>query len=281
MLREFLVMAASTILFGALGQAQAEAPRFRDLAALREIVIVEMRKRPAIIRATPDEADPSKINVETATAIGVSDITNLHGYLRAYPDEDMEAIIARYIDAAVANDTPSAANLVAVVRTRDAVEHAAASGTRMIYEPLERELVVQYMADLPNSLESVTREDFPDTSIEELRGIAISNLGAWLERVVVEDFGTTGRMYTIEGNPQITSGLLLLDDFRRTVRSIFPDDILVAIPRKDQIFVFDATDPQAKVLAGKIIEATFADDYNLLSDRLYIMRGEKLELLPR
>ena len=60
-----------------------------------------------------------------------------------------------------------------------------------------------------------------------------------------------------------------------------PGDVLIAIPRRDQLFIFD-DNGSAKIRAGvrRLIKVTFEDDFNLLSPRLYARRKGRIVTVP-
>ena len=54
----------------------------------------------------------------------------------------------------------------------------------------------------------------------------------------------------------LSTGLILLDEFWKVVAGHFRGDILIALPRKDQLFLFDDSDAAARAIARRLIAAT-------------------------
>jgi len=74
----------------------------------------------------------------------------------------------------------------------------------------------------------------------------------------------------------LSTSLILLEDFWKSVARRFPGDVLIALPRKDQLFVFD-DNPNARAGARRLIDETISEGFNLLSSGLYARRGGKIE----
>ncbi|RWM83787.1 MAG: hypothetical protein EOR81_02300 [Mesorhizobium sp.] len=109
-----------------------------------------------------------------------------------------------------------------------------------------------------------------------MREIALNNVKKWLPKIVSDSQLGFACLYYVEGNTMLSSSLILIDEFWLSIKSQFPDDVLLALPRRDQLFVFDAGNPQAQVGASQIIEVTFNDGFNLLSDKVFERRDGKL-----
>ena len=77
----------------------------------------------------------------------------------------------------------------------------------------------------------------------------------------------------------LSTSLILLDEFWRSIEAKFPGDVLIALPRKDQLFIFDAGDPTAKERARALINVTTQENFNLLSLKLYARRSGKIKLV--
>jgi uncharacterized protein YtpQ (UPF0354 family) len=169
-------------------------------------------------------------------------------------------------------------NIVAVIRHRGYVDDANASGHGgILHEPLGADLTIVYMADRPDSMVPVKSTDLPGKDLTTIREIALNNLRGWLPRVVSNDELRAGVLYCVEDNPMLSTSLILLDEFWASVAARFPGDVLIALPRKDQLFVFDDDgDPVARASARRLIAATFEEDFNLLFPNLYARRAGKI-----
>ena len=135
------------------------------------------------------------------------------------------------------------------------------------------------MADRPDSIAPLEPEDVEGKDMASLRIIALDNQRRWLPKLVSDDSLKSGTLYFIEDNPMLSPTLLLLDDFWQSVAKRFPGDVIIALPRKDQLFLFD-DNAQARIRALQLIDATFQEQFNLLSPVLYARRNGQIEVVP-
>ncbi|TIQ12977.1 MAG: hypothetical protein E5X61_32260, partial [Mesorhizobium sp.] len=156
-------MALLTSLASFLRRAEAQKQRFPDLTEFRELVIAAIKQHPGVESAIAEPSDPAKINTKIGDVDVTTDVTNLFGYLNSYPNEDAEAAIDRFVRglAETRLTKVSEDNLIPVIRTLQYVEHLKSMGLDLLYEPLVGEIVVLYMADLPDSISPVAPKDFP------------------------------------------------------------------------------------------------------------------------
>ena len=71
----------------------------------------------------------------------------------------------------------------------------------------------------------------------------------------------------------LSTGLVILDEFWKSIATRFPGDVLFALPRRDQLFIFkDDGNARTKALAHHLIKVTFEENFNLLSPLLYARR---------
>ena len=276
--RGLFAMALFASLAGFLRLAKAQKRRFSNMAEFRELVVAALKRQPGVESAVVDPSDPAKINTKIGDTDVTSDVTNIFGYLNAYPDEDAEAAIDRFVRALTDAHLAKASedNLVAVLRTLEYVDQLKSPGMELLYEPLVGELAILYMADLPDSLSPVAPKDFPDRTLSDLRGIALNNVKKWLPKIVSDGQLGIFYLYYVDGNTMLSTSLVLLDEFWLSIKSEFPGDVLFALPRRDQLFVFDASNPQAQSAARQMIDVTFKDGFNLLSDKIFERRNGKL-----
>lgn len=278
--RKLFAMSLFSSIAALFGRVNAQEQRFPDIATFRDRVIAALQREPGIVSAAPHASDPAKIDVKLGDLSVSSDVTNIFGYLNSYPDEDADEIIGRFVRAALGANTAEVneSNLVAMIRTPASIEAMKASGANVAYEPLIGELIVVYMADRPDSLTTATLDQFPGKSLADLRSIAAGNLRRWLQEVIGQGEASSFVLYNVKGNEILVTGLILLDDFWNKIKPDFPGDVLVAIPRRDQLFIFDAANPNAAGEARRLIDATFEDNFNLLSEHIYQRRNGKLEV---
>ncbi|TIQ23003.1 MAG: DUF1444 family protein [Mesorhizobium sp.] len=276
--RGIFAMALFSSIAGLLVHVKAQKQRFPDIAEFRELVIAALKRQPGVESAIADPSDPAKINTRIGDTDTASDITNVFGYLNSYPDEDAEAAIDRFARALAEAHLAKAGenNLIAVVRTHQYVDQLTSTGMDLLSEPLVGELAIVYMADLPNSMSPVAPKDFPGRTLSDLRGVALDNVKKWLPKIVSDGELGIVHLYYVDGNTMLSSSLVLLDEFWLSSRPQFPGDVLFVLPRRDQLFVFDAGNSQAQTAARRMIDVTFEDGFNLLSDKIFERRNGKL-----
>ncbi|MER8921590.1 DUF1444 family protein [Mesorhizobium sp. M0802] len=270
-------MALFSTIAGFLGRAKAQKRRFSNMAEFRELVIAEFKRQPGVDSAVADPSDPAKIGAKLDGAEVTADVTNVFGHLNSYPDEDADAAIRRLVRG-LAEIRPRASeeSLIAVIRTQQYVEHLKSMGLDLLCEPLVGEIAVVYMADLPDSVSPVAPTDFPGRALSDLRDVALGNVKKWLPKIVSDGQIGTFYLYYVDGNTMLSTSLVLLDEFWLSIKAQFPGDVLFALPRRDQLFIFDASNPQAQSAARQMIDVTFEDGFNLLSDKIFERRNGKL-----
>jgi uncharacterized protein YtpQ (UPF0354 family) len=143
-----------------------------------------------------------------------------------------------------------------------------------LIKPFVGELMIVYMTDLPGSMSPVARNEFLK-DLAELRTIALSNVRKWLGHVKSDDQLQAGTLYFVEGNTMLSPTLILLDEFWTFIKNRYPGDVLIAVPRRDQLFVFN-DDVQGAALARRLINITFQDNFSLLSDRIFARRNGRI-----
>lgn len=256
---------------------RATARSFGDIGELREAVMAAARAAPGVTKVVADPDNAAQFTATIGQDTVTSDVTNLFGYLSANPDENADEAIARFVRSmseglskAISDDI-----IVPVVRTRDYVEDAARREQELLHEPIGADLVIVYMADRPDSVVPIGIKDLPGRALEDVRKTALANLRKSLPKMVEDDSLGFGMLYYVDDNPMLSPSLLLLDEFWQSIAARFPGDLLIALPRKDQLFLFD-DDPEHATGARRLIEITIEEDFNLLTPQLYARRGGRI-----
>lgn len=258
------------------GKANAAKRSFVRIEDLRTHVMDLMRSKPGVTSVTPDPTDPAKFTTIAGDRI-TSDLTNLFHRIRSYPDEDADQLIAQFTGflADTQNRNVSEENLVAVLRTRNYVELLSQDQPAPLSEPLAGELNIVYMADMPDSMSAVKVDELPGKTLPQVREIAFANVKKWLDRVVSDDSLDPLMLYYIEDNTMLSPTLILLDEFWASIPKRYSGDVLIAMPRRDQLFIVD-DNASGKEQAQRIIEVTLPDDFAILSGQLFARRGGKI-----
>jgi len=259
-----------------LASARAKPRGFATIAEFRQHVMTILKNRHLAESVVADRTDPAKFKMVVRGEEATVDVTNTYGYITAYPDENANEPVERFIRSITEDHEAPVddAHIVAVVRSR---EYVASMKLEVLSEPLGADLVVLYMADRPDAMSPLTKNDVHGRDLASVRTVALNNVRQWLPKIVSNGELGAGVLYYVEGNTMLSTSLILLDDFWKSVAARFPGDVLIALPRKDQLFVFD-DDGNAAMRAGirRLIDLTFEDNFNLLSRQLYARRGGKI-----
>lgn len=276
--RLVIAMGLFSQFFNLFGSAKANERRFADVQAFREYVMQTLRRKPDIASVEPDTEDPTVIHAKFGEIEWTLDVTNIYGRLSASPDADIDDTIQRFLSLSDPMESRQVAdqNVVVVIRSRDYVDYFSQKGLKLRHEPLAGDLAAVYMADSPNAMSPLVEEDMADKSLEQLRTIALNNLQEWLPKIVSDESLEICTLFYVEDNTFLSTSLVLLDDFWKSIERKFPGDVLIALPRTDQLFVLDPSNPQAPEMARRLIEATFKDGFNLLSEKIYERRSGRL-----
>jgi uncharacterized protein YtpQ (UPF0354 family) len=281
--RRILSMGLLSLLGSIWKPAQArDATPFGSIGAFRQHVMALLRDRHLAANLVPDPNDPAKFTMTVNGEEVTGDVTNVFGYIQAYPDQNASDIIDHFIDHFIASVTYDTAQpigddqIVAVIRTANYMQLA---GPDILHERLGADLMIVYMADRPDAMEPLSKARLPGKSLADVRRAALDNIRKWLPKVVSDDGLGDGTLYYVDGNTMLSTSLLLLDDFWKSVAVRFPGDVLIALPRKDQLFLFDDK-PELHAGVRRLIDGTFQDNFNLLSAQLYARRNGKIEAVP-
>jgi uncharacterized protein YtpQ (UPF0354 family) len=259
--------------------AAADKRRFKDIKDLREAVIEIINRKSGVSSAAPDASDPAKIKItmradeRTFTA----DLTNLLNRMRAYPDEDPGKLIQEFTASIGDLQKRSAGeeNLIAVLRDKTYVDRISKMKSGALIEPFVGELMIVYMADMPGSMSVVTQKEFSEKNLAELRRIALGNVRKWLGHLTSDDQLKAAMLYFVEGNTMLSPTLVLLDEFWISIKDRYSGDVLFAVPRRDQLFILN-DNVDGRVLARRLIDTTFRDDFDLLSERIFARRNGEI-----
>jgi uncharacterized protein YtpQ (UPF0354 family) len=256
--------------------ATAEKRRFMDIKDLRDAVIEIIRRKPGVTSAVADASDPAKITIRANEQTFTADLSNLINRIRAYLDEDPDKLIQEFTASIgdLQDRSVGEENLIVVLRDKAYVDQISKMKGDALIEPFVGELMIVYMTDLPGSMSPVARNEFLK-DLAELRTIALSNVRKWLGHVKSDDQLQAGTLYFVEGNTMLSPTLILLDEFWTFIKNRYPGDVLIAVPRRDQLFVFN-DDVQGAALARRLINITFQDNFSLLSDRIFARRNGRI-----
>jgi uncharacterized protein YtpQ (UPF0354 family) len=262
---------------------KSKARSLGNMGEFRARVISALAEQREVESVLADASDSAKFSFTIGDRSSTADLSNLFGYLNAYPEEDVDSAVGRFMNALTLDGAESTSedSVVCVIRSRDYIDDVKAIDPTILCEPLGADLWVLYMADRPDSMAPLTSADMPEKNLEEVRQIALSNVRNWLGRVVADAGLYNGVLYYVEDNTMLSTSLLLVDESWDTISGRFPGDVLLALPRKDQLFLFDDDGPKSRTraLARQLIQVTLDEGFNLLSPLLYARRNGEIEVV--
>ena len=148
-----------------------------------------------------------------------------------------------------------------VIRNRDYLASLKYGGVGYLHEPLGADLVVVYMADTPGSMSPIKLTDVPGKDLATIRRIALANMRKWLPKLVSDHQMGDGVLYYVDENTLLSPSLILLPEFWKSIAARFPADVLIALPRKDQLFIFDDGDAKARAGMRRLIAVTIEEGF--------------------
>lgn len=265
-------------LFGLGGEKKNAARELDAMLAFRGKVMASVRETAPEIMLQPDPENPLGIRVgDEAGGSAHADLSNPYKRLAAYSHEDEEEyvqtctnmIIQAASAAADEMDVVRTQDIFPLIRSRAYIYGVRDQGAKIYEQPIVGDLHRIYMVDSPHALKALVEGDIDPIPDEELEALALENLRNAMMGLASEEFGDRSTLYYIEDNHFLTSGLILLEEFWSEVSREYGEAFIFAIPRVDQIFVFDAELPDALERAHQMIEVTFQDDFNLLSRQVF------------
>ena len=264
-----------------LAPAKARARSFANIGEFRALVIAAFKRQPGVDSVMADRDDPAKFRITIGEWSSTGDLTNAFGHLKAYPDEDTEELVGRFIKSLVEARSRAIDDdkIVAVIRSREYLDYTLKMGLDVLNEPLGADLFILYMADQPDSMSPINSRDFPSRDLASVRKIALSNVRRWLPKVISDGQLGDGVLYYVEDNTMLSTSLILLEEFWKAVAARFPGDVLIALPRRDQLFLFD-DGKSGRAHVRELIKVTIQENFNLLSPMLYACRNGKIVVVP-
>lgn len=277
--RREIVMSLLSFFFGSLSGAKAAEPKFRDIRELRNYAVAFLVKQRGVskIRLHPqfEEIVLYYLNNNKVE----SNLTNLFGYISINPDENVDKIIANWFESVrEKNQDRPELNIIPTLRERSYIAEISNLRQGVLVDDFLNDVKIIYMVDRPKSISPVVLDELPGKTAADVRREAYDNARGWLNRIVSDDISGLGMLYYVEGNTMLSPSLILLSEFWDSIKFRFPKDALIAIPRRDQLFIFDDT-AEGRSVARKMIKVTIDEGYGVLSSTLYARRGGKFMAL--
>ena len=143
-----------------------------------------------------------------------------------------------------------------------------------MFEPLAPGLYIFYAFDYADSIQYITARDLQRLALakEELRALAISNLGGMLDDIKRE--GSDRLSYLIaDGNYE--ASLLLVDQIWSKKNFAVEGDIVVFVLARDTVLVLGSADTEALTEAQRIAEMAAAEWPYFITSNPYVHKGGK------
>jgi hypothetical protein len=276
--RALLNMAFFSWIASRFGAAEGAETKFNRIEDLRQAVIKRLKQiAPALDSIEPSGTNPAQFIVTIEGDSTTADITNIYNSLMAEPEQDASDLIDRFAKILLPTGDTKIENLVTLIRTPYHFDQLPADA--IVAERIVGDLMRVVMEDTPDSIKNVPADHFPNLPMSELFELGTSNVLKSLPDLVFDSSFSPILLCFVDGNASLTSGLLLTNEFWAVVRQKISDDVFVSVPRRDQVFLVDASATNAVTLMKKLITITVEQDYFLLSDLLYRHRNGKLEVV--
>lgn len=269
----------------------AIAAKYETMDELRGAVLEKLVRLPNVVEANPDPNDPSSIickvlpagaKPENAVTLNIF-LGNLAGrLLDAAPgaaDMEIDRFIANMVETTEPDAPLDPERVFIALRPRDYL--AVSQGPKnekpaILFQELPGNVIEVYLQDYPDRVELITEHAAGGRSLADIRALGLKNMRREMERLTQEEFVPGVTLFSIDGNPALASGMLLTDEFWNRLWPKFPAGYLVIAPRRDQVFVFSKDMDDAALMARKLIEISFKDGADLLSDQFFDRRDGKL-----
>lgn len=150
----------------------------------------------------------------------------------------------------------------------------------LVTEPLAADLHIVYAIDRPQSVATLKSSQLPVIGVgrEDLREIAVANLGLLLEKVELQP-GDTANMVLCGGNYE--ASMLLVDDLWRQMQGNVQGELVACAPARD-LLLFTGTETEGglEALRGIADEIHQGGSY-LVSKTILVRRNDRWEEFER
>lgn len=152
------------------------------------------------------------------------------------------------------------------------------AGQEQVFEDYNDELVIFYAEDLPHGIRYLTAEGIQRWRLgrESLRPLAVRNLRALLPTVQV--LGADG-LFLVAAGGNYEASLLLFEPLWRERKMEVRGDYVVAVPARDTLLVTGDDDGEGLRRVRDAVARVYPQAPYRLSNRLFVRRAGKFELL--
>ena len=256
-----------------------------SMAEFRNLIIERLNEIDPDIKSVPDETHNQLLTVSRDDGSqGQCDLTNNYKnitLLNNSVEDTVEFVIKTIFEGLGPKHDVGRDDLFLLLRTSNYLQFNDPAQIEKISKPFCGELHQLCMADLSATLRGLTQEDIESLKSEDttLIEIAKENTRQLLPKTFHDDSLGFAILFSIEDHAHLAPSLILFDEFWEQADKIFPDGCLIAIPRRDQLFLLNKADPNAISNVKQLIHVTFEDDFNLLTAEIYVREKGVISLL--
>ena len=260
-----------------------------DIESFRDKVVAAAKAEGANSSFVLDPDDPYHMTITHDGSSADLYLENVFNYFLAYPEEDgldgtIETVtfLIHSFEKNKLEVTIDINHVVAVIRDDSYIEqvknYSDDAAHQIFTRKIAGDLNAYLMVDSPETLAGLNRSDVTDISDETLWETALDNVRPYLSKIAMDDQLGHLRLYYVDGNTFLTPSLILLDEFWEAVSTDYPEGLLFALPRKDQLFTVDAAHPNAYAMIRTMVSITFEENVNLLSSEVYHYDAGEIKL---
>lgn len=265
------------------GQEAASSDGQISISDFRDLIFESLQEQAPDLKVAKDETDLAILNIEAEGGMsGQSNLNNFHKNLTLF-DGSLEEAVQSVIDGVLVAVRPAktveASDLLPLIRTAAYLGNASNNMSQIISRPFHGELLEICMADLPTALRGLQAEDLEALQLETPLSTARENMRKLLPGIYRDTSLEFAALYSIEDHAHLAPSLVLFEEFWASADKDYPNGCIIAIPRRDQLFLIDLSDPNAVQNAQHLVRVTYEDDFNLLTPQLFVRKAGVISIL--
>lgn len=254
-----------------------------SISEFRDQVLAKMQQQAPDISVVKNAEDVAMLDVSTSDGTeGQCTLTNFYENFILF-DGAQEEAIQQVVDGILVAVRPepdvTPSNLLPLIRTAAYLGETPDEMRKSISQPFCGELYEVCMVDLPTALRGLQKSDLEQLQIDAPLATARENMRKFLPAMFKTDDLGFADLYSIEDQGHLAPSLILFDEFWERVEKDYPNGCIIALPRRDQLFLIDLSDPNAVENAQHLVRVTFADNFNLLTSELYVRKAGVISIL--
>jgi len=254
-----------------------------SIDAFRDKVIESLKDQAPDVKVTKSETEASVLLIETNDGTsGQSDLNNIYKDVVLLGSAEVDAIekaVGSILVAIRPAPSVSAENLIPLLRSAAYLGNASDDIKSLVSRPFYGDLFEICMADLPTAMRGLVSEDLNNLNLESPLTKARENMLALFPNLMCNDELGYTSLYFIQDHAHLSPSLILFDAFWEIADKKFPDGCVIAMPRRDQLFLFNLADADVIEKANYLVDITFKDNFNLLTEQLFVRKSGVISAL--